>query len=114
MLAEVLPQRLAQHLATQGTMATLRDRDLEALGERLKRWTVVPTGTEGYAKAEVTVGGIDTDELSSRTMEATQGARPVRDRRGGRRHRLARRLQFPVGLVERLGGRRGGLARRPG
>ncbi|WP_421996718.1 NAD(P)/FAD-dependent oxidoreductase [Reyranella sp.] len=69
-LGEVLPQRLAQHLATEGTMATLRDRDLEALGERLKRWTIVPTGTEGYAKAEVTVGGVDTDELSSRTMEA--------------------------------------------
>ncbi|MEK7992785.1 MAG: NAD(P)/FAD-dependent oxidoreductase, partial [Planctomycetota bacterium] len=35
-----------------------------------KRWHVTPTGTEGYAKAEVTVGGIDTAELSSKTMEA--------------------------------------------
>jgi predicted Rossmann fold flavoprotein len=69
-LAEVLPQRLAQHLATEGTMANLRDRDLDALAERLKTWKIVPSGTEGYAKAEVTVGGIDTDELSSRTMEA--------------------------------------------
>jgi predicted Rossmann fold flavoprotein len=68
-LAEVLPQRLAQHLATEGTMANLRDRDLDALAERLKTWKIVPSGTEGYAKAEVTVGGIDTDELSSRTME---------------------------------------------
>jgi predicted Rossmann fold flavoprotein len=69
-LAEVLPQRLAQHLATEGTMANLRDRDLEVLAERLKAWKIVPSGTEGYAKAEVTVGGVDTDELSSRTMEA--------------------------------------------
>ena len=67
-LGEVLPQRLAQHLAAEGTMANLRDRDLDALAERLKAWKVVPSGTEGYAKAEVTVGGVDTDELSSRTM----------------------------------------------
>ncbi len=69
-LGEVLPQRLAQHLAAGGTMANLRDRDLEALAQRLKTWTIVPTGTEGYAKAEVTLGGVDTDELSSKTMEA--------------------------------------------
>ena len=47
-----------------------RDKDLETLAAELKAWHVTPTGTEGYAKAEVTVGGIDTDELSSRTMEA--------------------------------------------
>jgi predicted Rossmann fold flavoprotein len=69
-LAEGLPQRLAQALAPEGTMANLRDRDLEALAGRLKAWKIVPSGTEGYAKAEVTVGGVDTDELSSRTMEA--------------------------------------------
>lgn len=73
-LGEKLPQRLAQALApdigTEGTMANLRDRDLDALAARLKTWTIVPTGTEGYAKAEVTVGGIDTDGLSSKTMEA--------------------------------------------
>ena len=69
-LGEVLPQRLAQHLASEGTMANLRDRDLDALAERMKAWRIVPSGTEGYAKAEVTVGGVDTDELSSRTMEA--------------------------------------------
>jgi predicted Rossmann fold flavoprotein len=69
-LAEVMPQRLAQHAAADGTMASQRDRDLEALAERLKAWKIVPRATEGYAKAEVTVGGVDTDELSSRTMEA--------------------------------------------
>jgi predicted Rossmann fold flavoprotein len=69
-LAEVLPQRLAHHLALEGTMANQRDRDLETLADRLKAWKIVPSGTEGYAKAEVAVGGVATDELSSRTMEA--------------------------------------------
>ena len=69
-LAEMLPQRLAQSLAPEGTMANLRDRDLETLAGRLKAWKIVPSGTEGYANAEVTVGGIDTAGLSSRTMEA--------------------------------------------
>jgi len=69
-LAELLPQRLAQYVAAEGTMANQRDRDLDALAARLKAWPVVPTGTEGYAKAEVTLGGVDTAELSSRTMEA--------------------------------------------
>ncbi|MBX9944536.1 MAG: NAD(P)/FAD-dependent oxidoreductase [Reyranella sp.] len=57
LLAELLPQRLAEVLASTEP-ATLKD------------WRVRPTGTEGYAKAEVTVGGIDTAELSSKTMEA--------------------------------------------
>jgi predicted Rossmann fold flavoprotein len=69
-LAEVLPQRLAHFLASEGTVAGLRDNDLDALAQRLKAWRVVPDGTEGYAKAEVTVGGVDTAALSSRTMEA--------------------------------------------
>ena len=69
-LAEILPQRLAQSLAPEGLMANQRDRDLEMLATRLKAWTFVPTGTEGYSKAEVTLGGIDTAGLSSKTMEA--------------------------------------------
>ncbi|WP_289296078.1 NAD(P)/FAD-dependent oxidoreductase [uncultured Reyranella sp.] len=69
-LAEIMPQRLAQSLAPEGIMANQRDRDLDALTHRLKLWTFVPNGTEGYAKAEVTLGGIDTDGLSSKTMEA--------------------------------------------
>ena len=71
-LAEALPQRLAHWLAPEGTMAARRDRDLQRLAARLKAWKIVPDGTEGYAKAEVTVGGIDTAGLSSRTMEARQ------------------------------------------
>ena len=46
------------------------DKELRAAEERLKRWSFRPTGSEGFAKAEVTVGGISTAELSSKTMEA--------------------------------------------
>ena len=49
------------------------DKALAALAERLARWELVPVGTEGYAKAEVTAGGVDTRHLSSQTMESTQG-----------------------------------------
>ncbi len=73
-LAELLPARLAQSLAAAhlplGEMANIPDRTLIAFGERLKRWEFRPSGTEGYGKAEVTVGGIDTRDLSSKTMEA--------------------------------------------
>lgn len=44
--------------------------DLELISGRLQAWTLIPSGTEGFAKAEVTVGGIDTSELSSKTMES--------------------------------------------
>jgi predicted Rossmann fold flavoprotein len=69
-LSELMPQRLAEHLARNGAMAIWRDKDLEALAAKLKCWKVEPTGSEGYAKAEVTLGGVDTAGLSSRTMEA--------------------------------------------
>ena len=48
----------------------MTDRQRAELAQRLNGWRVRPSGTEGYAKAEVTLGGIDTRELSSRTMEA--------------------------------------------
>jgi predicted Rossmann fold flavoprotein len=73
-LAEVLPARLAHAMAemvpSQQTMANLSDRSLAAMAARLKRWEVTPAETEGWPKAEVTAGGIDTAGLSSRTMEA--------------------------------------------
>ncbi|WP_425068275.1 NAD(P)/FAD-dependent oxidoreductase [Reyranella sp.] len=69
-VGDLMPDRLAQALAPEGVIGERRDKDLEALAAELKAWHVTPTGTEGYAKAEVTVGGIDTNELSSRTMEA--------------------------------------------
>ena len=73
-LAEVVPARLAAALAAAylptRPMAEIPDRELAALGARLNAWRLTPSGSEGYAKAEVTLGGIDTAGLSSRTMEA--------------------------------------------
>ncbi|HKV56586.1 MAG TPA: NAD(P)/FAD-dependent oxidoreductase [Candidatus Binataceae bacterium] len=71
-LAEAIPVRLAHAFASnfpEGPVANLPDRILAAVSDRLKRWVVQPVESEGWPKAEVTVGGIDTDELSSRTME---------------------------------------------
>ncbi|WP_375688246.1 NAD(P)/FAD-dependent oxidoreductase [Pseudooceanicola sp. LIPI14-2-Ac024] len=73
-LAEHLPNRLADALATRIGLATelgnASDATLDAAADTLTNLTFRPTGTEGYAKAEVTAGGIDTAELSSKTMEA--------------------------------------------
>ncbi len=69
-LAELLPQRLAQAIASETVMEKLSTAGLAAMAERLKSWTMTPDGTEGYAKAEVTAGGIDTAGLSSKTMAA--------------------------------------------
>jgi predicted Rossmann fold flavoprotein len=73
-LAEVLPTRLAHAIATATAdgvaIANLPDRILMVTAAGLKRWEVKPSGSEGWEKAEVTVGGIDTEGLSSRTMEA--------------------------------------------
>ena len=73
-LAEWLPQRLAAAITEtrlpSRPMATFTDRALSELAGWLKAWRFVPSGSEGYAKAEVTLGGIDTAGLSSRTMEA--------------------------------------------
>ncbi len=74
-LAELLPQRLAQALAARhgdGPVGQMRDQALSEIGAELKRWQPVPSGSEGYAKAEVTAGGIDTAGLSQRTMAARQ------------------------------------------
>ncbi len=73
-LAERLPARLAEAVAADlglaGPLAGLSDRAIAALAARLKRWQVVPEASEGWAKAEVAAGGIDTAGLSSRTMGA--------------------------------------------
>jgi predicted Rossmann fold flavoprotein len=71
-LAEQLPQRLAQSLAADSNrLADMPDRTLRTLAQQLQAWTITPTGTEGFAKAEVTAGGIDTRDLSSKTMQST-------------------------------------------
>ena len=73
-LASSLPERLAEALAETlalpGEMGNQRDSALSAAMQRLKGWAFRPDGTEGFAKAEVTAGGIDTAGLSSRSMSA--------------------------------------------
>lgn len=69
-LAAVVPSRLAERLASTKPLAEWTDKECRKLGDRVNRFLVEPTGTEGYEKAEVTAGGIDTAELSSTTMEA--------------------------------------------
>ena len=51
-------------------MGELADDVLRAIGEKIDRWTIRPAATEGYRTAEVTLGGVDSDELSSKTMES--------------------------------------------
>jgi predicted Rossmann fold flavoprotein len=74
LLAEWVPARLAHvWLQTHGVsidarIADLPDKTLRRIGEAISRWTLTPNGTEGYRKAEVTKGGVDTRELSSSTM----------------------------------------------
>jgi predicted Rossmann fold flavoprotein len=70
-LGERLPARLAEHLAGDGrVMAEMGNKALQALAAAVKRFGLRPSGSEGFAKAEVTAGGVDTAELSSKTMEA--------------------------------------------
>lgn len=75
-LAQALTERLAdallERIEVQGEMGALTDKVLRQVGVRLSDWAFAPSGTEGYAKAEVTVGGIATAGLSSRTMEAAK------------------------------------------
>jgi predicted Rossmann fold flavoprotein len=74
LLGEALPGRLAETLAKRiglwDELANLPDRKLEEAGRLLADWRFTPSGTEGFAKAEVTAGGISTEGLSSQTMEA--------------------------------------------
>ncbi len=73
-LAGKLPQRLGEallgQLNLQGDLGNQRDAAIREAQAKLADWPFAPDGTEGYAKAEVTAGGISTDGLSSRTMEA--------------------------------------------
>ncbi len=75
-LANALPARLAdvldERIGLKGELANSPDRILEAAQRRLSDWRFRPSGTEGFAKAEVTAGGISTDALSSQTMQANR------------------------------------------
>jgi predicted Rossmann fold flavoprotein len=77
-LGQWLPARLAEGLllangfAPDARLADMPDARLRALGDAINRWAIVPNGSEGYRKAEVTLGGVDTRELSQQTMMATR------------------------------------------
>ena len=80
LLAELIPSRLADrfcelYFSTPATLTTtplaqIPNPPLQELCNRIHHWTIIPAGTVGYNKAEVTRGGVNTDELSSKTMEA--------------------------------------------
>ena len=74
LLAAYLPKRFAEAWCGQMTISKpldqTSDRELKAIADGLHAWNVLPKRTEGYDTAEVTAGGVDTDELSSKTMEA--------------------------------------------
>jgi hypothetical protein len=73
-LAQHLTKRLAATLAEwndcNGRLAEIADRKLRTLGDQINRWQVMPAGSEGERTAEVTLGGVDTRDLSSKTLEA--------------------------------------------
>ncbi len=73
-LSRFLPQRLADLVAAQSgfdiPLPDLSDQKLRVIADRIHHWRIKPTGSEGYRTAEVTLGGVDTDELSSKTLEA--------------------------------------------
>jgi predicted Rossmann fold flavoprotein len=77
LISELVASRLAERWCelyftgpADQPIATIADKDLKPLADKLNRWVFVPASTVGYNKAEVTRGGVDTDELSSKTMEA--------------------------------------------
>jgi hypothetical protein len=74
LLSELLPRRLALMLCGEagvdGRLADLSDKKLRAVADLLNRWRLKPAGTEGFRTAEVTAGGVDTDEISSKSFEA--------------------------------------------
>lgn len=73
-LAQYVPARLAAFLADQfglsGNIGDLADTRIQTLTDAFTNWRLLPSGTEGYRTAEVTLGGVDTRDLSSKTMEA--------------------------------------------
>jgi predicted Rossmann fold flavoprotein len=74
LLSEYLPRRFSHRWSELNApirpLCQYTEKELKDIAHQLHHWTIRPAGTEGYRKAEITVGGIDTDELSSRTMEA--------------------------------------------
>ena len=78
-LAQYFPIRFSEsfcfhYFPELGGINQITEKSLSLLAEKLSNWPIIPSGTVGYSKAEVTRGGIDTNELSSKTMEAKKVA----------------------------------------
>ena len=75
-IAEIIPKRLSLSICSEngisGVISDYSNKVLEQLSEQINKWVVHPNGSEGYRTAEVTLGGIDTNELSSKTMMANK------------------------------------------
>lgn len=75
LLAQYLPRRLAEMIAEKSgfnaSLADLSDQKLRVIADAVQKWQISPTGSEGYRTAEVTLGGVDTKQISSKTMEST-------------------------------------------
>lgn len=69
---QFIPARVAERWLHQHPPASWTNAGMAALERQLHSWEIIPAGTEGYGKAEVTAGGVDTDELSAKTMESTK------------------------------------------
>ena len=73
-LSNALPKKLAHRLGElwgfEGPINQFSDNQFKQIASQFQGWRIWPSGTEGYKTAEVTMGGVDTDELSSRTMES--------------------------------------------
>jgi len=73
-LNTILPKSLVLYILSQnnmgGNLGDLNNQKLKAISNHINSWKIIPSGTEGFAKAEVTKGGVDTDEISSKTFES--------------------------------------------
>ena len=73
-LGEILPKRLAQHVVERagvtGNLGDMSDKTLSTLTAAVQEWSIKPSGSEGYRTAEVTLGGVDTSHIDSKTMQA--------------------------------------------
>ncbi len=76
LLGEILPKRLIQKICDELNLHTrvadINNRDIDRLCARIQKWAVKPAGSEGYRTAEVTLGGVDTKEVSSKTFESSK------------------------------------------
>ncbi|MDA9231529.1 NAD(P)/FAD-dependent oxidoreductase [Rickettsiales bacterium] len=74
LLATIIPKSLANYILEKnnisGKLINLSKKKIQTLSNNINYWKIIPSGTEGFAKAEVTIGGVDSNEISSKTFEA--------------------------------------------